>query len=94
MAGTSKPHLNTVGPESGDSVPLLRGEGFAVSGSVEPAEGVGDRPPVLYEMSEGTFPQSLPDCPGHCVMTSYSSGVAVCAQAMALCVVLSEELGS
>jgi hypothetical protein len=39
-------------------------------------------------MSEGTFPQSLLVCPGQCVITSYSSGDDVCAQATALCVVL------
>lgn len=39
-------------------------------------------------MSDGTLLQSLPDCPGHWVMTSYSSGVEVWAQAMAEWVVL------
>jgi len=73
VAGTSKPHLNDNASGSGS-------RGVVV-------EGVGERP-VLYEMSEGTLPQSLPDCPGHWVITSYSSGVLVWAQAMALWVVL------
>lgn len=43
----------------------------------------------MYDISEGTFPQSFPACPGQCVITSYSSGDEVCAHATALCVVLS-----
>lgn len=43
---------------------------------------------MVYEMSDGTLPQSLLVWPGQCVITSYSSGDDVCAHATALCVVL------
>lgn len=82
-------HLNPRPPVAAISLPELVGLDDPPSvGLPKSLATRGDVVGAVYEMSDGTLPQSLLDWPGQCVITSYSSGDDSCAHATALWVVL------